>query len=550
MVDRQLVPPDLESSYVTMKCMLLADEFYEAIESSPGGDGTAGKSLVQDADATANNASDTAPDVSNDADKSSVPSESVTADSDGLSQLRESAAGDAHIVDDGVNTAADVGEQSGVHDDDESVRAECVTVLEPENGEDISSDIPANRMQGMMKDDMSGDPSQLSETPQSQRLDTDVPADNHNTQSESQQATDDELTRQSDAQLADHQQQLDITDEPSTADSNDDTAEFVEASTSLNPDCTGDTLADTELVTDVETQQSEAATNVEQEPLERCLNVALQSDNSDDISNDHHDHSSDLAADSTQGMMKDDVCGDLSQLTDVLSPNDIPQSQQLDTDLPVDNHDTQSGSQETIDNDASRQSDSHLADDDNHRRQLNEAVSDNSRESSCILEPLQITEEPSTTDSNDDAAEFVEASTSLIPDCTGEPCADVEPPTDAETQQSETASNQQQQQLEDGDADNKDSDQFVDSSSDMSPPQPAEGNVDTYTLSQKKFLPLNSLSLCRILTDFQNFCTTGKLMKFATTPMRHYPPHLRYVATLPWKIKNSNFIRFPALQNF
>ena len=150
MVDRQLVPPDLESIYVTMKCMLLPDEFYEAIESSPGGDGTAGKSLVQDADATANNASDTAPDVSNDADKSSVPSESVTADSDGLSQLRENAAGDAHIVDDGVNTAADVGEQSGVHDIDESVRAECVTVLEPENGEDISSDIPANRMQGCL----------------------------------------------------------------------------------------------------------------------------------------------------------------------------------------------------------------------------------------------------------------------------------------------------------------------------------------------------------------------------------------------------------------
>ena len=26
-------------------------------------------------------------------------------------------------------------------------------------------------------------------------------------------------------------------------------------------------------------------------------------------------------------------------------------------------------------------------------------------------------------------------------------------------------------------------------------------------------------------------------MKFATKPIRHYPPHLRYVATLPRKIK-------------
>ena len=30
-------------------------------------------------------------------------------------------------------------------------------------------------------------------------------------------------------------------------------------------------------------------------------------------------------------------------------------------------------------------------------------------------------------------------------------------------------------------------------------------------------------------------------MKFATRPIRHYPPHLRHVATLPWEIENSNF---------
>jgi len=32
-------------------------------------------------------------------------------------------------------------------------------------------------------------------------------------------------------------------------------------------------------------------------------------------------------------------------------------------------------------------------------------------------------------------------------------------------------------------------------------------------------------------------------MKFATKPVRHNPPHLRHVATLAWKIKNSNFCR-------
>jgi len=35
-------------------------------------------------------------------------------------------------------------------------------------------------------------------------------------------------------------------------------------------------------------------------------------------------------------------------------------------------------------------------------------------------------------------------------------------------------------------------------------------------------------------------------MKFATKPIRHYPPHLRNVATLPWKIKKSNFSRYSA----
>jgi len=32
-------------------------------------------------------------------------------------------------------------------------------------------------------------------------------------------------------------------------------------------------------------------------------------------------------------------------------------------------------------------------------------------------------------------------------------------------------------------------------------------------------------------------------MKFAAKLVRHYPPHLRHVATLPWEIENSNFLQ-------
>jgi len=46
--------------------------------------------------------------------------------------------------------------------------------------------------------------------------------------------------------------------------------------------------------------------------------------------------------------------------------------------------------------------------------------------------------------------------------------------------------------------------------------------------------------------DFENFCTAGKRMKFATKPIRHYLSHLRYVVTLPWEINNSNVCRCSA----
>ena len=35
-------------------------------------------------------------------------------------------------------------------------------------------------------------------------------------------------------------------------------------------------------------------------------------------------------------------------------------------------------------------------------------------------------------------------------------------------------------------------------------------------------------------------------MKFATKPTRYNPLHVRHVATLPWKIKKSNFSRYLA----
>ena len=46
-----------------------------------------------------------------------------------------------------------------------------------------------------------------------------------------------------------------------------------------------------------------------------------------------------------------------------------------------------------------------------------------------------------------------------------------------------------------------------------------------------------------MLTHFQNFYTAGKRIKFARKLIQHYPPHLRHLTTLPWEIKNSNFLQ-------
>ena len=52
-----------------------------------------------------------------------------------------------------------------------------------------------------------------------------------------------------------------------------------------------------------------------------------------------------------------------------------------------------------------------------------------------------------------------------------------------------------------------------------------------------------SVTLSNLIRFFQNVCTARKHKKFATKLIWHYPPHLRHVATLPWEIKNSNFLQ-------
>ena len=62
------------------------------------------------------------------------------------------------------------------------------------------------------------------------------------------------------------------------------------------------------------------------------------------------------------------------------------------------------------------------------------------------------------------------------------------------------------------------------------------------TLGLKKVPTYKLCVTLSSLTDFQNFCTAEKRMKFATKQIRHYPSHIKHVATLPWEIKNSYFL--------
>ena len=67
-------------------------------------------------------------------------------------------------------------------------------------------------------------------------------------------------------------------------------------------------------------------------------------------------------------------------------------------------------------------------------------------------------------------------------------------------------------------------------------------SIITTLCFKETFPPLNSVTLSN-LNRFSNFCTAGKRMKLATKPIPRYPTHLRHVATLPWEIKNSNFLQ-------
>jgi len=64
-----------------------------------------------------------------------------------------------------------------------------------------------------------------------------------------------------------------------------------------------------------------------------------------------------------------------------------------------------------------------------------------------------------------------------------------------------------------------------------------------YTLCLKK-VPIFKLSVTSSnLNRFSKLLQFWKRMKFATKPIRQYPPQLRNVATLPWGIKKSNFLQ-------
>ena len=59
----------------------------------------------------------------------------------------------------------------------------------------------------------------------------------------------------------------------------------------------------------------------------------------------------------------------------------------------------------------------------------------------------------------------------------------------------------------------------------------------------KKFPPLYSLQLCQILTDFQNSCTAGKRMKFATKSWGHNDNDLGRLLHYLGKLKIQFFLR-------
>jgi len=64
-----------------------------------------------------------------------------------------------------------------------------------------------------------------------------------------------------------------------------------------------------------------------------------------------------------------------------------------------------------------------------------------------------------------------------------------------------------------------------------------------YTVPQKK-VPTFKLSVTLSnLNRFSTFLHCWKAYEICYKMVRQYPPHLRHVATLPWEIKNSNFLQ-------
>ena len=63
-----------------------------------------------------------------------------------------------------------------------------------------------------------------------------------------------------------------------------------------------------------------------------------------------------------------------------------------------------------------------------------------------------------------------------------------------------------------------------------------------YCVSKKSLTFELSVTLSN-LNRSSEFLHCGKRMEFATKPIRHCPPHLRHVATLPREIRNSVFLQ-------
>ena len=451
-------------------------------------------------------------------------------------QLQGNVASDVRTVDVTANISADVGDQT-VRDSVEAASVERNSVLQVDSTDLVntdsdthcqpSSDLSVVDVQCLSKDGVSGDEfisngilqpidsasAEDSVKPQPQdSTDNDMPAVIGDTQSGSkeavvshdvsgvEEAVDSDFLQPSGSELANdvnQLQQLDkavsengqqtscaslpllVADEASTADSNDDFAEFVEASTSLNPDSAGELCASTLPVTCVETQQSETGTDAERQP-----------DEDGDVDNKDEEQCIDSLSGVSPPQSEDKFAGDSpSEPADSTSAADNAQSQQRDSanDMPADSSDTQlEGKEAVVSDDVSRVegsansdflqlSGSQLANGANQLEKLDKVASENGQQTSSTSLPVIVPDEPSMADSNDDFAEFVEASTSLNPDSSGELCVVTLPVTCVETEQSETGTDAGQQPDEDGDADNKDEELFVDSSSDIAPPQPTEG---------------------------------------------------------------------------